>query len=74
MLFVWLNFFIEGISFIIRQRGFDMIAYLFYDKQYLDIRTFDLSSAPYWLSLVLGLFCIGFSFKGFYENYYRKMI
>jgi len=51
----------QGISLIVRQRDFDLIAYLFYDEKYLDLRTWDLSPAPYWVSLTLGLFLIIFS-------------
>lgn len=62
-----LSILLQGISLISRQKDFDIIAYLFYDEKYLDIRAFDLSSVPYWVSLVLGLFCIGLALKGFYE-------
>jgi len=58
--FVMGSIIMSGISLMVRQRGFDIIAYLFYDEKYLDIGTWDLSPAPYWGSLILGLFLIIF--------------
>jgi len=48
----------EGISLIFRQKGFDIIAYIFYDEQYQDINIIDLTGIPYWVSLLLGLLFI----------------
>ena len=50
----------EGLSLIFRQKTFDPIAYIFYDEKYLDVWTLDLTPAPYWVSLLLGLFFILF--------------
>jgi len=47
---------IEGVSLIFRQKGFDIIAYIFYDEEYQDINIIDLTAIPYWVSLLLGLF------------------
>jgi len=44
---VWLYLVLNGISFLMRQKGFDLIAYLFYPPEYMDIRVWDLTSTPY---------------------------
>jgi len=52
---VWIYFVLNGFSFLIRQKGFDLIAYLFYPKQYVDIRVWDLTDAPYGASVFMGI-------------------
>ena len=45
---------INGLSFWIRQKDFDLIAYLFYPESYGQDWWIDLTEAPYWVSFVLG--------------------
>ena len=58
----------QGISLIFRQKTFDFIAYLFYDKRYLDVSTIDLTLTPYWVSLLLGLLFILFPIWIFFKD------
>ena len=52
---VWIYLVLNGLSFLIRQKGFDLIAYLFYPPEYMDIRVFDLTNAPYGLSVFMAI-------------------
>lgn len=52
---VWFYLVINGISFFIRQKGFDLIGYLFYPPQYIDVWVWDLTDAPYGASLFMGI-------------------
>ncbi len=56
--FMWFYVTMNGISLWIRQKDFDIIAFLFYPKSYGKDWWFNLTSAPYWLSFVLGAICI----------------
>lgn len=57
---VWIYFVLNGVSFLVREKGFDLIAYLFYPEQYLDIRVWDLTDAPYGASLFMGILYLSF--------------
>ena len=57
---VWAYLVLNGFSFWIRQKGFDLIAYVFYPEQYMDIRVWDLTDAPYGLSLFVGMLYLSF--------------
>ena len=52
---IWIYFVVNGFSFLVRQKGFDLIAYIFYPAQYMDIRVWDLTDAPYGVSLFMGI-------------------
>ncbi len=52
--FVYSVLVLNGVSLWIRQKDFDVIAYLFYPESYEKNWWFDLSNAPYWLSFFLG--------------------
>ena len=53
-IFVYLMLVVDGFSLWIRQKDFDLIAYLFYPESYGKDWWFDLSTAPYWVSFCLG--------------------
>jgi len=48
-------FFTNGVSLLIRQKQFDLIGWLFYPKQNRDIFLWDLTDAPYWVSVFMAI-------------------
>ena len=48
-------FLANGVSLLIRQKDFDLIGWLFYPKEYRDISVWDLTDAPYWVSVFMAL-------------------
>lgn len=56
--FIWFFIIINAISLIFRQKSFDLIGFIFYDEKYRDISVVDLTTVPYWVSFLLGVFFI----------------
>ena len=52
---VCIYFIANGFSFLIKQKGFDLIAYLFYSKEYMDIRVWDLTGVTYGASVFMSM-------------------
>ena len=55
VLIMYIYFIANGFSFLIRQKGFDLIAYLFYPKEYMDIWVWDLTDATYGVSVFMSI-------------------
>jgi hypothetical protein len=52
---MWIYLVLNGISFLIRQKGFDLIAYVFYPPEHIDIWAWNLIDVPYWVSFVMSI-------------------
>ena len=61
-------FMLEGLSLIVYQKGFSPIAWIFYTAKDRDHGVMDLSSVPYELTFVLGLFLILFPLWVWFRN------
>jgi len=68
---IFIDFLVLGVSILKYQKTYGLIEWLFYDE-YKDAWILDLTPAPYWLSFLLGVFCIGFSFYGIYRTFVNK--
>jgi len=54
LLLVGLDIFINGVSLLATSKEYDLMSYFIYDEPYYGFRLWNLSSAPRWLSVVMG--------------------